>query len=353
VDLLIGTGALVVITAVIIVGALFGVILRDRIGLLLRPIGLIVAPMVVALYTWAALLMAAPADLLIEDSPSTSEVGLAMLIAAGVALLMSRRLRPRWTEPPAAFWVRALILLTACTGTRYLGHVAGYPVDGVWQAAGVSLAAFLLTAAGFEFLRRPGVLPLVVWAFVALATAGLVAAWALANDVPVYADPATASPRTLWVMLLVEPLGLLAAILLVVALVRHFAPDVLRVRERAPAAGEIWNAFVTFEDDDSVGKDRPVLVLGGGDTVSVLKITSQDKGHLPGYLPLPRNRVRGVLVKDSWLELKPVQVPVDEFRSYRGACPSWLLTELRGRELMPAGAGSGRVRGWIAAIRSR
>jgi hypothetical protein len=98
---------------------------------------------------------------------------------------------------------------------------------------------------------------------------------------------------------------------------------------------------VAFEDDETEGKDRPVLVLSGGGTVSVLKITSQDKGHLRGYLALPRNRVCGVLAKDSWLELKPVPVPADAFRSYRGTAPSWLRNELRGRELMPAGAGPG------------
>ncbi|WP_433795998.1 type II toxin-antitoxin system PemK/MazF family toxin [Actinoplanes sp. CA-252034] len=351
-DLLSGTGALVVIT-VVIVGVLFGVILGDRIGLLLRPIGLIVAPMVVILYAGAALLMSAPADLLIEASPSTSAIGLTLLVAGGVALLTARRLRPRRAEPASALWLRALLLLSCCSGTRYLAHVAGYPVDGFWPAAAVSLAALTLTAAVFAFLRLPGVLPLVVRAFAALVTAGLVAAWARANGVPVFADPATASSRTLWVMLLVEPLGLLAAILLAVALVRHFAPDVLPVRERVPRAGEIWNAFVTFENDDSLGKDRPVLVVSAGETVSVLKITSQDKGHLPGYLPLPRNRVRGVLVKDSWLELKPVTVPPADFRSYRGSCPSWLRDDLRGRELMAAVDAPGRLRGWLAAIRSR
>ncbi|MEU8658353.1 hypothetical protein [Actinoplanes philippinensis] len=338
-DLLSGTGALFVIT-VVIVGVLLGVILWDRIGFFLRPIGLIVAPVVVAVYGTAALLLAAPADLLIATPESAAEVWLTLLAAAGVALLMARRLRPRGTEPPAALAVRALVLLAGCSGTRYLAHVAGYPADAFWPAAAVSLTAFLLIATVFVLVRRPGVLSLVIRAFVALATAGLVAAWALANGEPVFADPGTASSRTLWVMLLVEPLVLLAAILLAVALIRHFAPGVLPATGRAPAAGEIWNAFVTFEEDDSAGKDRPVLVVSGGGTVTVLKITSQDKGHLAGFLPLPRNRTGGVLVKDSWLDLTPVPVAADAFRSYRGPGPSWLLAELRRRELLPAGGGS-------------
>ncbi|MEU4158661.1 hypothetical protein [Actinoplanes sp. NPDC026670] len=351
-DLLSGNGALVVIT-VVIVGVLFGVILWDRIGFFLRPVGVIVAPIVVAVYGGAALLMAAPADLLIGSDASASAVGLTLLISAGVALLMARRLRPRWSEPPSLFWLRALLLLAACTGARFFGHLAGYPVDGFWPAAAVSLAALLLTAATIEFLRRPGVLSLVVRAFVALGAAGVVAAWALANSVPVYGDPATASARTLWVMLLVEPLGVLAAILLAVAAVRHFAPAVLPSTERAPAAGEIWNAFVTFDDDRSTGKDRPVLVLSGGGTVTVLKITSQDKTGSPRHLPLPRSRSRGVLTKDSWLELRPVALSAGAFRSYRGPGPSWLLADLRRRELLAAGTEPGRVLGWLGSLRSR
>jgi hypothetical protein len=97
-------------------------------------------------------------------------------------------------------------------------------------------------------------------------------------------------------MLLVEPLGALAALLLLIAMIRHFAPRVLPD-----------------------------------------KITSQDKSRFPDYLPLPRKRCRGVLAKDSWLELKPQPLPVDAFRSYRGRCPSWVRTEIRGRELLPAG----------------
>ena len=303
-DLLSGTGALVVIT-VVIVGVLLSVIVWHRIGALLRPTGPIIAAGVVRFYGAAALLLAAPADLLIDRSGSAPAVGTTLLIALVVALLLGRRFRPRWPESPFGIPRRALILLACCSGTKYLAHLGGFPVDRFWPAAAVALTALMLTAAVFEFVRRPGVLPLVVRAIVVLAAAGLVAAWALANHVAVSADPRTAAPRTLWVMLLVEALGALAGLLLVIAAVRHFVPGVLPDTERTPAAGEIWNAFVAFDEDDGEGKDRPVLVLSGGGQATVLKITSQDKSRFADYLLLPRNRCRGVLAKDSWLELEP------------------------------------------------
>jgi hypothetical protein len=337
-DLLSGTGALVVITAAI-VGVLLCVIAGDRVHLLLRPAGPVIAAFVVAVYGVVALLLSAPADLVIGDPGSAGAVWTTLGIALAAALLMARRFRPPWPEPAYALPGRAVILLAVCSGARYLAHLVGFPVESFWPAAAVSLAALMLTAAVFEFIRRPGVLHLVVRAFVVLSSAGLVAAWAQANDVPVYADPRTASSRTLWVMLLVEPLGALAALLLLIAVLRHFAPGVLPDSDRTPAAGEIWNAFVTYEEDDSEGKDRPVLVLSGG---TILKITSQDKSQFPDYLPLPRNRCRGVLAKDSWLELKPLPLAPDAFRSYRGRCPGWVMAELRRRGLVPAG----RLRTW-------
>jgi len=346
-DLLSGTGALVVITTAI-AGVLLCVIAGNRARAFLRPIGPIIAAFVVVFHGAAALLLSAPADLVTGDPGSPAAVWTTLLIALAVALLTARRFRPPWPEPAYALPARAVILLVACSGAKYLAHLAGFPVGGFWPAVAVSLAALMLTAAVFEFIRRPGVLHLVVRAFVVLSAAGLVAAWAQANDVPVYADPRTASPRTLWVMLLIEPLGALAVLLLLIAILRHFAPGVLPDSDRTPAAGEIWNAFVTYEEDDSEGKDRPVLVLSGGSgQATILKITSQDKSRFPDYLPLPRNRCRGVLAKDSWLELKPLPLAAESFRSYRGRCPSWVLAEVRRRELLPAGGGGLRTR-WLS-----
>lgn len=351
-DLLSGTATLVVIT-VVIVGVLLVVIAGDRAGAFLRPTGPIIATGVLAIYGAAALLMAAPADLLSNEPGSAAAVWTTLLIALAVALVMGRRFRPPWPEPPFALPGRALILLVCCSGAKYLAHLAGFPVGGFWPAAAVSIAALMLTVTVFEFIRRPGVLHLVVRAFVVLSLAGVVAAWALTNHVPVYADPRTASSRTLWVMLLVEPLGALAAILLLIAVLRHLVPGVLPDSDRSPATGEIWNAFVTYEEDDSEGKDRPVLVLSGGEQTTILKITSQDKTRFPDYLPLPRKRCRAVLAKDSWLDLKPTPLAAESFRSYRGRCPSWVMTEVRRRELVPAGSGAGRLHTWLSIIRSR
>jgi hypothetical protein len=352
VGLLSGTGALVVITA-LLVGVLLCVIAGDRVNAFLRPAGPVIAAGVVAIYGAAALLLAAPADLLTDDPGGSGAVWTTLLIAAGVALLLARRFRSHGRESLLAVAGRALILLICCSGAKYLAHLAGFPVDAFWTAAAVSLTALMLTVAAFEFIRRPGVLHLVVRAFVVLSASGLVAAWATANHVPVYADPRTASPRTLWVMLLAEPLGALALLLLVIAMVRHFAPALLPDSRRTPMAGEIWNAFVTFDGGDD-GKDRPVLVLrGGDDQATILKITSQDKSRFAGYLPLPRNRCRSVLTKDSWLELNPMPLSAESFRSYRGRCPAWVVAEVRRRDLLPAGFGASRVRSWLTAVRAR
>lgn len=107
-----------------------------------------------------------------------------------------------------------------------------------------------------------------------------------------------------------------------------------------PAAHEVWNAFVSYDDEDEddgeeEGKDRPVLVLStGGGSAEVMKITSQDKSRFGGYLPLPLERCRGVLTKESWLDLRPTRVPLEEFRRYRGLCPPWIWAELRTRGLI-------------------
>ncbi|GAA2571436.1 hypothetical protein GCM10010435_52180 [Winogradskya consettensis] len=351
-DLLSGTGALVVITT-LIVSVLLCVIAGDRVDAFLRLTGPVIAAGVVAIYGCAALLLAAPADLLTGNPGSSGAVWTTLLIALAVALLLARRFRSHSREPLLAVAGRALILLVCCSGARYLARLVGFPVDAFWTAAAVSLAALMLTVAAFEFIRRPGVLHLVVRAFVLLSATGLVAAWAITNHVPVYADPRTASPRTLWVMLLVEPLGALAILLLAIAVVRHLAPALLPDSRRRPTAGEIWNAFVTFDGDDE-GKDRPVLVLrGGGDQATILKITSQDKSRFADYLPLPRNRCRAILTKDSWLALNPMPLPAESFRSYRGRCPAWILAEVRRRDLLPAGFGVGRVRSWLTAGRAR
>jgi hypothetical protein len=113
---------------------------------------------------------------------------------------------------------------------------------------------------------------------------------------------------------------------------------------RLPGAHEVWNAFVPFEtaetedetedETEEEGKDRPVLVLSADtEAAEVLRITSQEQRD--GYLPLPLERCRGVLSKESWLHLEPTRVPLEDFRSYRGLCPPWIWAELRTRGLTP------------------
>lgn len=54
----------------------------------------------------------------------------------------------------------------------------------------------------------------------------------------------------------------------------QYAPD----RDGDPDPGEVVWTWVSYEDDPSQGKDRPVLVLSrDGDRLVVLQLTSQDK----------------------------------------------------------------------------
>lgn len=362
-DLLTGTGALVIITAAT-VGVLLYAIAGDRaVDTYVRPAGPFVAVLRSVGYAICAVFMAIPVDRLSGEFEIVGEAGLALLIALVVALVTAHRLRPRRASPMAVLR-RAIILVAFCTCARYLTHLAGFPVDVPWAAVAVPFAALLVTATVFELAGREGVLHMVSWAFVALSMAGVVTAWALANRVTVFADPRVASTPTLWVMLLVEPLGVLAAVLLLIAMVRDFSSvEVLgrwwgsgpqRWRRNTPKTGEVWNAFVGFEEDQSEGKDRPVLVLNGGDgQVTALKITSQDKSRFPDYLSLPRRRCRAVLTKDSWLELRPVELPAGAFRSYRGRCPSWVMAEIRDRGLLTGDLRTWRLRSWLSGHRRR
>jgi hypothetical protein len=53
----------------------------------------------------------------------------------------------------------------------------------------------------------------------------------------------------------------------------HYAPEV----DGEPDPGEVVWAWVSYEDDPSQGKDRPVLVIGrDGDTLLALQLSSQD-----------------------------------------------------------------------------
>ncbi|MFC8191814.1 type II toxin-antitoxin system PemK/MazF family toxin [Cellulomonas sp. NPDC057328] len=96
-------------------------------------------------------------------------------------------------------------------------------------------------------------------------------------------------------------------------------------RGRRPRPGEIWFAWVPFEDGGG-GKDRPVLVLRrAGRRVAVARFTSQDKGSRRDHVRVPGG-VPG-LSRDSWLDLRPRTLPRRAFRRRAGdagdALVSW------------------------------
>lgn len=87
-----------------------------------------------------------------------------------------------------------------------------------------------------------------------------------------------------------------------------------------PRPGQIWFAYVPFEEGHD-GKDRPCLVLRCGPrAVEVLKITSQDKSRFPRqYRAL---RLPGEDGRQSWLQLEgPRRIGYDAFRRPVGVSP--------------------------------
>lgn len=95
---------------------------------------------------------------------------------------------------------------------------------------------------------------------------------------------------------------------------------VLRLLSRAggPVArpGEVWFAMVPFRDGTGA-KDRPVLVLATHRrTVTVARLTSQDRGDRREYAHVPTG-LPG-LTKDSWIELRPVDLERSALRRRTG-----------------------------------
>lgn len=100
-----------------------------------------------------------------------------------------------------------------------------------------------------------------------------------------------------------------------------------RPQARTPAVGELWFAWVPFEDGPG-GKDRPVLVLGvGGPTCTVARLTSQDKSARRDHVRVP-DGMPG-LTRPSWVSLHPVQVHRSDLRRRLGdpgeALVAWYL----------------------------
>lgn len=338
-----GTGALVVIAAVIGLG-LVGVIAWDSRALLGTPVGWVLLPIVVAAWFGGAAVIGLPADVLLRHS-GAGAIWPGLVAAPVVAVVLGRRFRTPGENTIGQIFIRAGVLLAACVLAKCAAYALGFRVFDFWTGGAVTLGALVVCTAVWQFAGMDGTVHLFVRAGVILAAAGLVGAWAAVNHVPVAGDPRTASTTTVALMLLVLPLLALAGATLTIGVLRRVrpaaGPRVARTprdaAKRVPKTHEVWNAFVVFEEDEDEGKDRPVVVMGADSTgADVLKITSQDKSRLDEFLPLPLERCHGVLTKDSWLELRPTRVPLEEFRSYRGLCPPWIWAELRTRGLVTA-----------------
>lgn len=345
--LLNGNAALLFIAAAIGFG-LVCVIAWDSRAIFFTRLGAVLLPIVVAAWFGGAAVIGLPADVLLGHR-AAGAIWPGLVAAPVVALVLGHRFRTPGENTIRQTLIRAGVLLAGCTLAKCVAYALGFRVFGFWTGGAVTLGALVVCIAVWQFAAVEGVVHLYVRAGVILAAVGLVGAWAAVNHVPVVGNPRTASTTTLSIMLLVLPLLVLAGAVLVVAVLRRLRPDLSLFRggaatgtrdrrdksARVPAAHELWNAFVTFEDDDEEGKDRPVLVLSAdGDGAEVLKITSQDKSRSDDYLPLPLERCHGVLSKESWLELRPTRVPLADFRSYRGLCPTWIWADLRTRGLI-------------------
>lgn len=75
---------------------------------------------------------------------------------------------------------------------------------------------------------------------------------------------------------------------------------------REPAPGEVWLAYVYFEDHPDVGKVRPVVIVevrGGADVAVAAKVTSKDVGARGALaVEIPDWRACG-LRRPSWVRI--------------------------------------------------
>ncbi len=89
-----------------------------------------------------------------------------------------------------------------------------------------------------------------------------------------------------------------------------------RTRAGRPSPGEVWFADVPFADGTG-SKDRPVLVLGvEGRMCEVARFTSQDRSARRDHVAIPPG-IPG-LARDSWIDLRPVHLPLGAFRRRTG-----------------------------------
>ncbi|OLB73620.1 MAG: hypothetical protein AUI14_25675 [Actinobacteria bacterium 13_2_20CM_2_71_6] len=248
--------------------------------------------------------------------------------------------------PALTIVVRAVALFGACLLTALLADRAGLPVmTDAGAGAGIALLTMLMCRVAWRFSDEFETSQLLVRAGIVVAVAAGVGVVARANDVRL----GSANGAAPWATFLLVALLAFAGFLLCVVGVRlldRVVPERLlpparwRPADRRrgdmwpPEPGQVWNAYVPFEEDETEMKDRPVLVLENhGDRIDVMKITSQDKSRFDNYLFLPYRKWHRVLAKDSWLELKVTELPTENFRSYRGECLRDVWREVRGAEL--------------------
>ncbi|AGL16893.1 hypothetical protein [Actinoplanes sp. N902-109] len=266
---------------------------RWLVGLLLAPVcTVLAAPLLVVLPQGRAALAAQPW----------------WWLGPAAAVLLAWWLTPRGPAPRRALRAAALLIAASVAVQSVLpSGTAMWPViSAAWTGAAVCVAAWRST----DTVYWPGRL--------------------LATGIVLGAGSAAGAALTDQHSRLLPAFLLLSAYLSAVGLARLIrwmragpprdqAPP--GVRSWPPVGGEVWNVLVPHED--GTAKDRPVLVWDYADThADVLKITSQDKSHLPRhYLPLSRDEWRATLTKPSWLDLTAVPVPYTAFRSCRGAAP--------------------------------
>lgn len=81
-----------------------------------------------------------------------------------------------------------------------------------------------------------------------------------------------------------------------------------------PDPGEVVWAHVPFADDPSIGKDRPVLIVGRAKNGNLVGVQLTSKGHHRGSIPIEWGQAR-----QSWIRPERlIQVDVSNYRKEGG-----------------------------------
>lgn len=240
-----------------------------------------------------------------------------------VALAVAWWYRPPWRLGATRLLLRAGLLMLACATALALAQMGGLTLfgpGGAMRAIGVSAAAVLVRVCAWWIADRARPARLAVWAVLSFAAALGVGQWARVKHAAATVDLGSATRPALLATLVMAALiafGVLVSYAVVQRVQRRLWR---RLRPRRP--GQVWEAYVPFQQDEDDGKYRPVLVLrtrGGG--TYVMPITSKHKPHLDHIrIQLPLQRWRGTLSKESWLKLEVMELPATYFHHYRGQC---------------------------------